>query len=38
MKRSTKSIARGVVAVAAVLGVGAPMAKAEGGRASPAAL
>jgi hypothetical protein len=31
MKRSTKSIARGVVAVAAVLGVGAPMAKAEGG-------
>jgi hypothetical protein len=34
MKRSTKSIARGVVAVAAVLGVGAPMAQAEsGGRA-----
>lgn len=31
MKRSMKSIARGVVAVAAVLGAGAPIAKAEGG-------
>ncbi len=36
MKRSMKSIARGVVAVAAVLGVGAPIAKAEGsGQARP---
>ena len=36
MKRSTKSVVRGVVAVAAMLGVGAPIAAGAGrGAAKP---